>query len=98
MRPPPIATAVAVLVIGTVSLVQLTGAPSMLGDLQRDRAAIADGEIWRLLTALTTQDGGAAGAISNLVLLAVLGILAERVLGRPRAIAGWCAGALSAVS
>jgi rhomboid protease GluP len=94
VRPPPIATAVAVLVIGTVSLVQLTGAPSLLGDLQRDRAAIADGEVWRLLTALTTQDGGAAGAISNLVLLAVLGTLAERVLGGPRAVAGWWAGAL----
>jgi rhomboid protease GluP len=70
---------VALLVVGIPSLVQLTAAPALLDHLERDRAAVADGQVWRLLTSLVVQDGGVAGTVGNLVALAVVGTFAEQV-------------------
>ncbi|WP_405063162.1 rhomboid family intramembrane serine protease [Kribbella sp. NBC_01505] len=50
----------------------------------RDAARIDDGQWYRLLTAMFFQDGWAVGLLSNLIGLAVLGIVAERVFGRGR--------------
>lgn len=73
----PWATTTALLAIGLPSLVQLTMAPGLLGQLQRDPEATLHGQAWRLLTALIVQDGGWAGATFNLGALAILGIAAE---------------------
>jgi membrane associated rhomboid family serine protease len=89
-RRAPLATAVALLVVGVPTLLQLTVAPGLLGHLERDRDAILDGQVWRLLTSLVVQDGGTGGAIANLVALAVVGAVAEQVWDRRR----WAAIAL----
>ena len=84
--------ACALVVIGGVSLLQLTVAPGLLETLKRDADLVAQGEAWRLATAVLVQDGGWAGLISNLVFLAILGTLTERLLGRPRAAVAWLSG------
>jgi rhomboid protease GluP len=80
----PIATVAALVVVGVPTLFQLTAAPELLDNLERDRAAIGDGEIWRLVTSLLVQDGGIPGALFNLALLAVIGTIAEQVWGAAR--------------
>ncbi|MEU4196633.1 rhomboid family intramembrane serine protease [Kribbella sp. NPDC026611] len=50
----------------------------------RDAARIDAGEWYRLITGMFFQDGWAAGLVVNLVWLAAVGILAERVFGRVR--------------
>ena len=63
------------------SLLQLA-APALLTALQRDRDLILrDGQLWRLVTALVVQDGGPIGLLFNLTALALLGTVAERLLG-----------------
>ncbi|TCC50129.1 rhomboid family intramembrane serine protease [Kribbella capetownensis] len=50
----------------------------------RDPSYIDAGQWYRLLTGMFFQDGWASGLVSNLVLLAVFGTVAERVFGRWR--------------
>lgn len=88
----PWATTVALLVVGIPTLAQLTVAPSLLGELQRDWTLIGRGQVWRLLTSLVVQDGGPAGAIFNLIALAAIGVAAEQVWGAMQ----WTAIALTA--
>ena len=64
-----------------VSVTGLLVEPVLLA-LRRDPAALADGQLWRLLTALLVQDGGVPGTVFNL-----LGLL--RWASRPSA--GWAA-------
>ncbi|MFI5910652.1 rhomboid family intramembrane serine protease [Dactylosporangium sp. NPDC051541] len=80
-RHPPIATCALFAAVATFSFLQLLAAPALFTALRRDRAAIADGQVWRLLTSTVVQDGGWPGTIFNLIALAVLGILAERLWG-----------------
>ena len=80
----PVATITALVVVGVPTLLQLIAIPSLLGYLERDRTAIGDGQVWRLVTSLVVQDGGLAGAVFNLVSLAVVGVVAERVWGAAR--------------
>ena len=80
----PIATIVALVVVGLPTLAQLTVAPSLLGDLRRDWAAIGSGQLWRLVTSLVVQDGGLLGALFNLVSLLVIGSAAEKAWGARR--------------
>jgi membrane associated rhomboid family serine protease len=90
LRPPPRrpwATVAALVVVGVPSLVQLTVAHGLLGDLQRVSGELGDGQVWRLVTSLVVQDGGWAGTLFNLAELAVVGAVAERVWGPAR----WCA-------
>jgi membrane associated rhomboid family serine protease len=79
----PLLTTGALLVVGTVSTLQLTVFPALLGDLRRDRTALAHGQLWRLATSLVVQDGGWPGAAFNLVSLAVVGSVAESLWRRP---------------
>ena len=69
--------------------------PGLLPALQRDPAAVADGSVWRLATALLLQDGGAPGFIWNLVSLLLVGGLAEMVLAPPRWLGAAAAGAVA---
>ncbi|HEX6499062.1 MAG TPA: rhomboid family intramembrane serine protease [Micromonosporaceae bacterium] len=80
----PVATITALVVVGVPTLIQLTAVPSLLGHLERDRNLIGDGEMWRLATALVAQDGGPGGAVFNLVSLAFVGAVAERIWGSAR--------------
>jgi membrane associated rhomboid family serine protease len=80
----PWATATAMLVVGVPTLVQLTVAPGLLRLLERNWAAISEGQLWRLGTSLVVQDGGWSGAVFNLAMLAVVGSTAEQVWGARR--------------
>jgi rhomboid protease GluP len=88
----PLATAGTLLVIGTTSLLQLTAFPVLLGALRRDPVALAHGQLWRLVTSLTVQDGGWPGTVFNLSILVVVGVTAESLWSRGR----WLAIALAA--
>ncbi|WP_433206249.1 rhomboid family intramembrane serine protease [Dactylosporangium sp. CS-047395] len=83
----PVATAALFAVIAVVTLLQLTVAPGLFEALRRDRAAIGDGQVWRLVSSALVQDSGWSGAVFNLVALAVLGTFAERLWGTTRWIA-----------
>ena len=71
-----------------VSLLTIAGftlqllVPGALEALQRNGAAIAAGQWWRLLTALFVQDGGWAGFLSNLAGLVLVGAPAEQLMSR----------------
>lgn len=97
-RRPPVVTAVAFALTAVPSLVQLTVAPVLFERLHRDRAAILDGQVWRLATSFAVQDNGWTGLVFNLVALAVLGTVAERRWGPARwvvvALAAQAAGSL----
>jgi membrane associated rhomboid family serine protease len=92
----PWATTVALLIIALPTLAQLTLAPSLLQSLERNWALIGQGQVWRLLTSLVVQDGGIAGAIFNLVALAMIGFAAEKAWGAKRWIVIAVTGALGA--
>jgi membrane associated rhomboid family serine protease len=85
----PIATIATLVVVGVPSLLQLTVAPGLLSTLRRTPTEVADGELWRLVTSLLVQDGGVWGATFNLVALAFIGVMAERVWGRWRWLIVW---------
>lgn len=91
----PCATMVGVVVIGVVSTLQLTVAPGLLDALERNASQISAGQVWRLVTSLCVQDGGVAGTVWNLALLAVLGTIAERVLGWRPGVWAWVCGTLA---
>ena len=64
--------------------------------LNRDPSKINHGQIWRLLTSATVQDGGIAGTIFNLVVLAVTLAVAVTALGTIRTVGLLIVGAISA--
>jgi rhomboid protease GluP len=80
----PWATTIAMIIVGIPTVAQFTVAPWLLEDLERNWTLVAQGQVWRLLTSLVVQDGGAAGAIFNLVALAMIGFAAEQVWGAIR--------------
>jgi membrane associated rhomboid family serine protease len=96
MTPPrvPRATAAVLTVTAGCSILQFPY-PPLLAALRRDPAALAEGQWWRLVTPLVVQDGGVAGTVSNLLFLAVLGVLAERLLGARRWLVLYGAGAVA---
>ncbi|NNC13581.1 hypothetical protein HII28_17070 [Planctomonas sp. JC2975] len=70
-RPMPWPAVVFVVVIGVPSLLQPVF-PAITDALARDpHATIADGQWWRILTALVAQDGGEVAAVFNLLVVAV---------------------------
>jgi membrane associated rhomboid family serine protease len=83
LRRVPVLTITVFLVTAVVSIAQLTFAPSLLADLQRTPAGL-HGDWWRTVTSLTVQDGGWAGALSNLIFLLALGATAEQLVSRWR--------------
>ncbi len=58
--------------------------PPLYDAVVRDGARIDDGQWYRLVTGMFFQDGWALGLVFNLLWLAVLGMVAERVFGRAR--------------
>ncbi len=80
----PVATIVALVVVGVPTLLQFTAVPSLLDALARDRERIFDGELWRLVTPIVVQDSGATGTITNLLSLALIGVVAEWIWGPAR--------------
>jgi hypothetical protein len=79
--------AVATAVIGVPSLLQFAW-PAIDSALRRNPAATLDhGQWWRVLTAMLAQDGGVAGAIFNLLVVALVTCTGEWIWGRRRAIA-----------
>jgi membrane associated rhomboid family serine protease len=78
----PVVTAVVFVITATTSVLQSL-IPGMLGALERTPQGL-HGDWWRTFTSLFVQDGGAAGTISNLAFLLLIGALAEQVLGTRR--------------
>lgn len=77
----PVATLTAVVLIGVSCTLQLTVAPFLLGDWQRNGFSAWLHQPYRLVTALLVQDGWLGGAIWNLAALLWIGLLAEAVWG-----------------
>jgi membrane associated rhomboid family serine protease len=76
------------LTLGVLAVTAVTGLaqvadPGLLTRLERIPAEL-HGDWWRVATALFVQDGGVAGAVSNLAFLGLIGVAAEQVLSRPR--------------
>jgi membrane associated rhomboid family serine protease len=80
--PRPGAMTLSMLVFVGLGLGLQLAVPGTLELLQRDAAAIARGEVWRLLTTFFVQDGGLAGGLFNLLWLLLVGSAAERLWSR----------------
>ena len=55
--------------------------PGVLPLFARDSSLVERAQLWRAITALFFQDGGLAGFFFNLVILLLIGTVAERSLG-----------------
>ncbi|MGE0839042.1 rhomboid family intramembrane serine protease [Pseudonocardia sp.] len=82
------------LAVAVPSLVELAWHP-VYDALSRRPDLIRDGQLWRLLTSVTVQDGGLSGTVSNLVWFAVLAPLAVHLWGPKRALALFVAGVVA---
>jgi membrane associated rhomboid family serine protease len=89
----PAVTLVATAVAAAAAVAQYT-VPAMIPTLQRGPAPPADGQWWRLVTPLLVQTLGCYQVAANLVTLAVIGAIAEWLLGRWLWLALFCAGTL----
>jgi hypothetical protein len=84
LRRPPLAAVVLWLVVAIPSLLQLAF-PGLLRTLERDPDQIRQhGQWWRLFTSAVVQDGGIAGTVFNLVILAIIAVLAIAAWGSVR--------------
>jgi membrane associated rhomboid family serine protease len=90
----PVLTTAVAAVTAAVSIAGLVAEPVLLA-LRRDAAALSDGQLWRLLTALLVQDGGVPGTVFNLLGLVLVGVAAERRLGARAWLAAYLAGGLT---
>ena len=68
--------------VAVPSLLQIA-LPGLLAAGQRDAAAVADGEWWRVVTSMGLQDGGWFGTIFNLVTLAISVAVVGEVFSGP---------------
>jgi membrane associated rhomboid family serine protease len=83
----PFATIALCCLVAIPSLLQFPF-PRVLFALRRDGDLILHhGEVWRLVTSLVVQDGGMAGLIGNLLVLVLVGVVAERMWGSWRVLA-----------
>lgn len=64
--------------VAVPSLIQFVY-PPLLTALRRDWPLIKDGQLWRLVTSMMVQDGGAVGTAFNLIILAVVLVAAQEV-------------------
>ncbi len=69
--------------------------PDVLAVLRRAPGALADGQVWRLLSPLLVQSDGLPQLASNLLLLTVAGSAAEPALGRGMVVSLYLAGGLA---
>jgi membrane associated rhomboid family serine protease len=74
---PPVTAAV--FTVTTMGSVAGLAMPKLVTAWQRAPQGL-HGQWWRIVTALFVQDGGIVGTLSNLLFLAVVGTIAERVL------------------
>lgn len=82
----PIVAVVTTVVIGVPSLLQFA-VPQLTEALaRRPELTLHDAQWWRVLTALLAQDGGLAGAIFNLIVVALVTLVGEWVWGRWRTV------------
>ena len=82
----PVVALVAAIVIGLPSLLQYVW-PVIATTLERNPGlTLHHGQWWRVLTALLAQDGGLAGAIFNLIVVAGVIALGEWIWGRWRTV------------
>ena len=68
--------------------------PVLLDVLSRRPELVADGQVWRLLTAPVVQDGGVFGTVSNLIYLYVVACAAVPIWGGVRTAALLVVGAV----
>ena len=87
----PKATLGLLAIVGIPSLLQFAF-PVILTTLERNWPLILQGQVWRIVTALTVQDGGLFGTVFNLTGLLLIGIAAERLWGPARMAAIFMAG------
>ena len=84
LRRPPVAAVALWLIVAIPSLLQFAF-PGLLDALERDPDQIRQrGQWWRLFTSAVVQDGGIAGTVFNLVILAIVGVVAIRAWGSVR--------------
>src|SRR5438874_8530661 len=76
----PIATVVVLGITAIATGLQLIF-PRILGALRRDPSALAAGEWWRMITPLFVHSDGWVQIILNMVGIAVVGQLVERLFG-----------------
>jgi hypothetical protein len=77
----PVFAVIATVLVGVPSLLQYVW-PVITTALERNpELTLAHGQWWRVLTALLAQDGGLAGAIFNLVVVAGVTLLGEWIWG-----------------
>ncbi|MGB3409898.1 MAG: rhomboid family intramembrane serine protease [Microthrixaceae bacterium] len=79
----PILTIAAVACVAVGLAAQVAWSPWLV-HLERVRDEVTAGQWWRLVTSLVAQDGGVGGGLSNLAALAVVGAVAEWLIGRRR--------------
>jgi membrane associated rhomboid family serine protease len=89
----PVLTPIAVGVATLAAVVQYA-VPGAVPLLERDPAGLRAGQWWRLASPLLVQTLGWYQVLANLVTLAVVGLVAERVLGRWRWLALFAGGAV----
>ena len=81
---PPVAAVALWLIVAIPSLLQFAF-PGLLPALERDPDQIRHhGQWWRLVTSAAVQDGGIAGTVFNLVILAIVAVVALRAWGSVR--------------
>ena len=89
----PIIAATAVGVAAVAAVVQYA-APFVVPVLTREPGPLEAGQWWRLVTPLFVQTLGWYQVVTNLVTLAVVGVVAERLLGRWRWVVLFAAGTI----
>jgi rhomboid protease GluP len=82
----PVVTLVLIVVISTVSAIGY-GHPGVFEALERQRGAVADGQVWRLVTPLLVQTDGWKALLAVMWLLLVVGLVAEPLFGHARFLA-----------
>lgn len=79
----PVVTVTAVGIAVAAAVMQYA-APFVVPVLEREPGALEAGQCWRLVTPLLVQTLGWYQVVTNLVTLAVVGVVAERLFGRWR--------------
>lgn len=83
LRQVPVTAVVIWIIVAVPSVLQFPF-PAIYEVLHRSRADIVGGgEWWRVATAIVVQDGGVAGCVFNLILLAVAAYVSCKVWGQP---------------
>nr|WP_274636171.1 hypothetical protein [Microbacterium bovistercoris] len=84
------------LVVAIPSLLQLA-VPELLDAGMRNNAVVEQGQWWRIVTANVLQDGGLAGTLSNLSILAVTLLIVGRALPGALALMSFIVGGLASM-